>query len=72
MPTSTTRLDAGDRSSRHLLRLPAQSAPVHRIGPGTAGGRNSDSGLEASRTVCDGLRGTQQQLCYAINYGVST
>jgi hypothetical protein len=52
------------------LRLPAQCPPVPR--ELVAGfGRESGGGVEVSQTACDRLTGLAQQMCYAVEYGIS-
>jgi hypothetical protein len=55
-----------------LMNLPVQSAPVVR-GLVSQGGRTGESGtgVEASQSACDGLTGLAQQMCYALEYGIS-
>lgn len=51
-------------------RLPAQSPPISRDNlMGEA--RLSQSGVAASQTDCDNLRGMARQMCYATEYGIS-
>jgi hypothetical protein len=52
------------------IRLPVQSPPISRDNR-IAKAHLSQSGVEASQTVCDGLRGLARQMCYAVQYGVS-
>jgi len=52
------------------LRLPVQSQPVTRDAPQVQGHENA-VGIAASQTVCDGLTGLAQQMCYAVAYGVN-
>jgi hypothetical protein len=52
------------------LRLPAQSQPVVRDNK-AAQGHETGIGVEAALTVCDGLTGLAQQMCYAVVYGVN-
>ncbi len=53
------------------MRLPPQSAPVHRDLL-----TNQDylkgAGVEAAQSECDSLHGMARQMCYAIEYGYST
>jgi hypothetical protein len=37
----------------------------------TGGGGDAEEGVEASQTHCDSLTGLAQQMCYALEYGVS-
>lgn len=53
------------------LRLPVQNPPVSR-NPVTSASWDSRAGVAASQTVCDNLTGLAQQMCYAVEYGVST
>ena len=52
------------------LKLPVQSQPVTRDAPQGQGHENP-VGIAASQTVCDGLTGLAQQMCYAVAYGVN-
>jgi hypothetical protein len=52
------------------IRLPVQSPPISRDNR-MEEAHLSQSGVEASQTVCDGLRGLARQMCYAVEYGVS-
>jgi hypothetical protein len=52
------------------LRLPVQSQPVTR-GTQAAQGHEGGVGVEAAQTVCDGLTGLAQQMCYAVALGVN-
>lgn len=52
------------------LRLPVQSQPVMR-GAGAAQGYEGGVGVEPAQTVCDGLTGLAQQMCYAVALGVN-
>jgi len=53
------------------LTLPVQSPPVERQSLGFEGtSQPSGAGLVPSKTVCDGLTGLAQQMCYAVTYGV--
>jgi hypothetical protein len=52
------------------LKLPAQSQPVIRYGPAGQGYLDG-GGVEAAQSVCDGLTGLAQQMCYAVVYGVN-
>jgi hypothetical protein len=52
------------------LKLPAQSQPVirdNRAGQGYVNG----VGVAAALSVCDGLTGLAQQMCYGVVYGVN-
>jgi len=52
-------------------RLPVQSPPISRDKQ-TEAAHLSQSGMEASQTVCDALPSyLAQQMCYATTYGVS-
>ena len=51
-------------------RLPDQSPPISR-GKRTEEAHLSQSGMAASQTACDDLRGMARQMCYAAEYGVS-
>jgi hypothetical protein len=51
------------------LRLPAQAAVSRELMPGQ--GYVNTAGIEAAQTVCDNLTGLAQQMCYAVEYGVS-
>lgn len=53
------------------LRIPLQSPPVSRHLV-SAQGPSDEAGLEPAQTVCDNLTGLSQQMCYAVQYGVST
>jgi hypothetical protein len=52
------------------MQLPVQSPPVYRelllnqfqLGEG---------GIEPSQSACDSLTGMAQQMCYALEYGIS-
>jgi hypothetical protein len=57
--------------SMSSLKLPVQSQPVIRDTRGGQGYLNG-SGVEAAQSVCDGLTGLAQQMCYAVVYGVDT
>lgn len=52
------------------LKLPAQSQPVIRDNR-TAQGYVNGVGVAASLSVCDGLTGLAQQMCYGVVYGVN-
>jgi len=52
------------------LRLPDQSPPVSRDLM-TSKWRDRERGVEASQTPCDNLTGPAQQMCYALEYGIS-
>jgi len=57
-------------AAQPTIRLPVQSPPISRDNwMGEAG--LGHSGVEASQTVCDGLKGLARQMCYATEYGVS-
>ena len=51
-------------------RLPQQSPPISRDKQREEA-HLSQSGVEASQTACDNLRGLARQMCYATEYGVS-
>lgn len=53
------------------MKLPVQRPPVGRNTWDGGGTRRGSAGVEASQTVCDGLTGLAQQMCYAVSYGVS-
>jgi hypothetical protein len=61
-----------------VIKLPAQSPPVHRAGPSQGALENqqghqandSCAGVQAAQTPCDGLTGLAQQMCYAVLYSV--
>jgi hypothetical protein len=59
------------------MRLPTQSPPISRelrnsaaVGNGF-GVEGSRTGVIPAQTVCDHLTGLAQQMCYAVEYGVS-
>jgi hypothetical protein len=51
-------------------RLPDQSPPISRD-ERMEEAHFSQSGVAASQTACDDLRGLARQMCYAAEYGVS-
>ncbi len=53
------------------MRLPAQSPPVQRDLV-MSQAYLKDAGVEAAQSPCDSLPGMARQLCYAIEYGIST
>jgi hypothetical protein len=54
------------------MELPTQSPPVYRELLTNQANLNEVGGVEAAQSVCDGLTGTAQQICYALEYGIST
>ncbi len=52
------------------MQLPVQSSPVRRELL-TTDFLVCDAGVEPSQSVCDNLRGTAQEICYALEYGIS-
>jgi|Tabmets5t2r1_1033131.scaffolds.fasta_scaffold268200_1 hypothetical protein len=55
-----------------LTWLPIQSPPVVRVvvaGQGHQAGDNG-TGVQASRTGCEGLTGLAKQMCYSVLHGV--
>ena len=53
------------------MRLPPQSPPVQRE-PLINQAYLKGTGIEASQSPCDSLQGMARQMCYAIEYGIST
>ena len=59
------------RTQQLTIRIPVQSAPVSRDEWRKKDANLPQSGVTASQTVCDDLRGLARQMCYAVEYGVS-
>jgi hypothetical protein len=53
------------------VELPIQSPPICRELLTTSTTLSGNAGVEPSQSVCDGLTGMAQQLCYALEYGIS-
>ncbi len=54
------------------MELPTQSPPVRREMLTSQDGLKEGEGVEAAQSACDRLVGTAQQICYALEYGIST
>jgi hypothetical protein len=53
------------------MRLPPQSSPIYRDLP-TRQAYLKGAGIETSQSPCDSLYGMARQMCYALEYGIST
>lgn len=54
------------------MELPAQAPPVSRELLGNQANPETAAGVEASQSVCDQYTGIQQQICYALEYGIAS
>ena len=53
------------------MKLPPQSPPVNRdLKAGAA--RLAEGGVVPAQNPCEALQGMARQMCFAINYGIST
>jgi len=53
------------------MQLPVQSAPVYRESLTNQAYLNGTNAVESAQSMCDGLTGLAQQICYGLEFGIS-